>query len=221
MNANSFEAVDRYFTDLLHAPDADLSAALEACSEAGLPEIQVSAAQGKYLNLMIRLSGASRVLELGTLGAYSTIWMARALPEQGELITLESEPLHAKVARGNIARAGLDHVVKLLEGPALDTLEKMNLKKEAPFDFIFLDADKEGYPDYLPLVMQLSRPGTVILADNVVREGAIIDSASPDPRVQGVRKFNDLVAANPRLDATTMQTVGAKGYDGFLLAIVK
>ncbi len=221
MELDAFEAVDRYFVNLLHAPDATLDAAQGACTEAGLPDIQVSTSQGKFLQLLVRLSGAKRILELGTLGAFSTIWMARALLKGGRLVTLEFDSKHVEVARGNLANAGLDAVVDVIEGPALDTLSKLDAKGIEPFDFIFLDADKEGYPDYLPWLLRFSRPGPVIIADNVVRDGAVIDSTSPDPRVQGVREFNDLVANEPRLDATTMQTVGAKGYDGFLIAIVK
>ena len=221
MESDTFEAVDRYFVDLLNAPDAALESALEAGINAGLPDIQVSAAQGKFLNMLIRLSGATRVLELGTLGAYSTIWMARALPENGRLITLEFESLHVEVARRNLTQAGLDRLVEVIEGAALDSLPKLVAQCEPAFDFIFLDADKESYPDYLPWLVKLSRPGTLIIADNVVREGAVIDPTSSDPRVQGVRKFNDMVAANPKLDASALQAVGAKGYDGFLMAIVK
>ena len=221
MKSDTFKEVDQYFTDLLHSPDVALESALEAGIKAGLPDIQVSAAQGKFLNLLIRLSGAKRVLELGTLGAYSTIWMAGALPENGCLITLEFEPTHAEVARRNLTQAGLDRVAEVIEGVALESLSKLVAQGEPPFDFIFLDADKEGYPDYLPWLVKLSQPGTLIIADNVVREGAVIDAANPDPRVQGVRKFNDLVASTPRLDAVTVQTVGSKGYDGFLMAIVR
>ncbi len=221
MISQTFQAVDRYFENLLHEPDSVMDAALQTCLKAGLPDIQVSAAQGKFLNLLIRISGAKRVLELGTLGAYSTIWMARALPDDGKLITLEFDPHHAEVARNNVTLAGLDRIVEIIEGPALQSLSVLAEKNEVPFDFIFLDADKEGYPDYLPGILRLSRPGTVIIADNVVREGAIIDEHNPDSRVQGVRKFNELVSEHPQLDAVSMQTVGSKGYDGFLMAIVK
>lgn len=213
-------AVDRYFTQRLAGSDAALDAALAASAAAGLPEIQVSANQGKLLHLLARIQGARAILELGTLGAYSTIWLARALPEGGRLITLEADPKHAEVARANIARAGLDAVVELRLGPALETLPRIEAEGCGPFDMIFLDADKPGYPDYLPWLMRLSRRGTLIIADNVVRDGAVIDPDSADPKVQGVRRFNDLLAAEPRLCATAIQTVGSKGYDGFAIAIV-
>lgn len=213
-------AVDRYLTERLVGSDAALDAALAASAAAGLPEIQVSANQGKLLQLLARIQGARSILELGTLGGYSTIWLARALPAGGRLITLEADPKHAEVARTNIARAGLDAVVELRLGPALETLPRIEAEGRGPFDLIFLDADKPGYPDYLPWLMRLSRRGTLIIADNVVRDGAVIDPDSADPKVQGVRRFNDLLAAEPRLCATAIQTVGSKGYDGFAIAIV-
>jgi predicted O-methyltransferase YrrM len=220
MNLEHWTAVDRYITDLLVAPDRDLEAALQTSAEAGLPTINVAPNQGKLLQLLATMQGARKILEIGTLGCYSTIWLARALPADGCLITLETEPLHAKIARKNIARAGLEKIVEVRLGPALDSLKQIVLEKSGPFDFIFIDADKENYPDYLIWSLKLSRRGTCIIADNVVRNGAVIDPAHEDPRVQGVRRFNELLAAEPRVSATTVQTVGSKGYDGFTLAIV-
>jgi predicted O-methyltransferase YrrM len=220
MNLEHWTAVDRYITDLLVAPDQDLEAALQTSAEAGLPPINVAPNQGKLLQLLATMHGTRKILEIGTLGGYSTIWLARALPADGCLITLEAEPLHVKIARQNIARAGLEKIVELRQGPALDSLKQLVLEKSGPFDFIFIDADKENYPDYLAWSLKLSRRGTCIIADNVVRNGAVIDPTTEDPRVQGVRRFNELLAAEPRVTATTLQTVGSKGYDGFTLAIV-
>ena len=220
MNLEHWTAVDRYITDLLVAPDRDLEAALQTSAEAGLPPINVAPNQGKLLQLLATMQGARKILEIGTLGGYSTIWLARALPADGRLITLEAEPLHAKIAQKNIARAGLEKIVELRQGPALDSLEQLVLEKSGPFDFIFIDADKENYPDYLAWSLKLSRRGTCIIADNVIRNGAVIDPAHEDPRVQGVRRFNELLATDPLVTATTLQTVGSKGYDGFTLAIV-
>jgi len=210
--------VDRYISDLLVPSDPVLDAALEASAAAGLPTIQVSPTQGKLLHILARSLGARKILEIGTLGGYSTIWMARALPAGGRLITLEYSPKHAEVARANIARAGLASVVEVRVGRALDTLPQ--IAAEGPFDLIFIDADKVGYPDYLPWAMKLSRPGSVIIGDNVVRKGAVIDAGSSDADVQGVRRFYELLAAEPRLSATAIQTVGSKGYDGFAMALV-
>jgi predicted O-methyltransferase YrrM len=220
MNLEHWTAVDRYITDLLVAPDRDLEAALQTSAEAGLPPINVAPNQGKLLQLLATMQGARKILEIGTLGGYSTIWLARALPANGCLITLEAVPLHANVARKNIARAGLENIVEVRWGPALDSLKLLVLEKGDPFDFIFIDADKENYPDYLAWSLKLSRRGTCIIADNVIRNGTVIDPAHEDPRVQGVRRFNELLAAEPRVTATTLQTVGSKGYDGFTLAIV-
>jgi len=210
--------VDRYISDLLVPSDPVLDAALEASAAAGLPTIQVSPTQGKLLHILARSLGARKILEIGTLGGYSTIWMARALPAGGRLITLEYSPKHAEVARANIARAGLASVVEVRVGRALDTLPQ--IAAEGPFDLIFIDADKEGYPDYLPWAMKLSRPGSVIIGDNVVRKGAVIDAVSSDADVQGVRRFYELLAAEPRVSSTAIQTVGSKGYDGFAIALV-
>ena len=220
MNLEHWTAVDHYITDLLVAPDQDLEAALQTSAEAGLPPINVAPNQGKLLQLLATMQGARKILEIGTLGGYSTIWLARALPAGGRLVTLEAESLHAKTARKNIARAGLEKIVEVRLGPALDSLKQLVSEKRGPFDFIFIDADKESYPDYFIWSLKLSRRGTCIIADNVVRNGAVIDPAHEDPRVQGVRRFNELLAAEPRITATTIQTVGGKGYDGFTLAIV-
>jgi predicted O-methyltransferase YrrM len=209
-------AVDRYVTELLVRPDAAVDAALEASAAAGLPPAEVSPPQGKLLELLARAIAARSILELGTLGGYSTIWLARALPPGGRLVTLEVKPRCAEVARANLARAGLAGVVEVRVGPALDTLPQL----DGPFDLIFLDADKAESPDYLEWALRLSRPGTLIVADNVVRGGAVVDAASDDPRVRGIRRFNELVAADPRLEATVIQTVGSKGYDGFAVLLV-
>jgi predicted O-methyltransferase YrrM len=217
---DQWTAVDRYITDLLVPPDPALDAALQASAAAGLPAINVAPNQGKFLMLLAQIQGARNILEVGTLGAYSTIWLARALPADGHLITLEADPKHAEVARANIARAGLAQVVELRLGPALETLPRLAAEGAGPFDLIFIDADKPGYPDYFRWALKLSRRGSVIIADNVVRDGAVIDPASDDPRVQGMRRFNELLAAEPRVSATEIQTVGSKGYDGFALALV-
>jgi predicted O-methyltransferase YrrM len=211
-------AVDDYVNDLLVGSDGALDAALEASTAAGLPAIAVSPPQGKLLHLLARSMGARKILELGTLGGYSTIWMARALPSDGKLITLEYDARHAEVARGNIARAGLASKVEIRIGRAIETLPQ--LTSEAPFDLIFIDADKVSYPDYFRWALKLSRPGTLIIADNIVRKGAVADESSHDPSVQAVRRYNALLAAEPRVSATVIQTVGSKGYDGFALALV-
>jgi predicted O-methyltransferase YrrM len=213
-------AVDRYLDALFAPPDPALDGALKASAAAGLPAIQVSPNQGKLLLILARLQGARSILEIGTLGGYSTIWLARALPEGGRLVTLESEPKHAEVARANLARAGLAGVVELRLGPALETLPRLAAERRAPFDVIFIDADKGGYPDYLAWALRLSRRGTLIIADNVVREGRVVDAGSDDPAVQGVRRFHELLGAEPRVTATVLQTVGGKGYDGIALALV-
>jgi predicted O-methyltransferase YrrM len=214
--AERWAAVDRYLVDLLVTPDPALDDALRACADAGMPAAEVSPLQGKLLHLLARVVGARRILELGTLGGYSTIWLARALPDGGTLVTLEADPGYAAVARANVARAGLSHAVEIRVGPALVTLPEL----ESPFDLIFIDADKPHNPEYLGWALALSRPGTVIVGDNVVRDGEIADAGSGDPRVQGIRRFFELVAAEPRLDATAIQTVGSKGWDGFVLALV-
>lgn len=211
MNDERWADVDRYLTALFARGGPALP------REPQLPAHEVSALQGKLLELLARMQGARRILELGTLGGYSTLWLARALPPDGRLVTLEANTAYAEVARANIARAGLTQVVELHVGPALETLARL----EGAFDFVFLDADKRSNPEYLAWALRLSRPGTVIVADNVVRAGAVIEAGSRDPTVQGVRRFLELVAAEPRVDATVIQTVGAKGYDGFAVALVE
>jgi predicted O-methyltransferase YrrM len=213
-------AVDRYITDGIVPSDPVLDAALAASAAAGLPAIQVSANLGKFLALLATIRGARRILELGTLGGYSTIWLARTLPPGGRLITLEAEPRHAEVARGNLARAGLADVVEVRLGRALDTLPRLAEEGAGPFDFVFIDADKVNIPEYFDWALQLTRPGSVIVVDNVVRRGNVIDESSADPNVQGVRRFNERLAKIGRVSATTLQTVGSKGYDGFTLALV-
>ncbi|MBA3797127.1 MAG: O-methyltransferase [Chloroflexi bacterium] len=220
MSQDRWTAVDSYINELLVRPDEALEAALEGSEAAGLPAIQVAANQGKLLHLLARLQGARSILEVGTLGGYSTIWLARALPPGGRLITLELEPRHAEVARANIARAGLAERVEVRVGPASQSLPRLTQEGVEPFDLVFIDADKEGYPDYLGWALRLTRPGSLIVADNVVRGGALMDPASSDPRVQAVRRFIELVAAEPRLDATVIQTVGIKGHDGLAFALV-
>jgi len=212
--------VDQYINDKLVLTDAALLAALKRSESAGLPAINVSPSQGKLLHLLAKMQGARAILEMGTLGGYSTIWLARALPENGRLITLEADPKHAAVARENIANAGLSGIVEVRLGRAIDSLPKLVAEECGPFDLIFIDADKPGYPEYFAWALKLSRRGTLIIADNVIRKGAVIDAASSDPNVQGMRRFYDGVAAEPRVSATAIQTVGSKGYDGFLLALV-
>jgi len=213
-------SVDRYLNDTLIPPDPALEAALAANAAANLPAIDVSPSQGKLLQLLAETQRAHRILEIGTLGGYSTINLARALPPSGKLITLELDPKHAKVALANIAHAGLAHAVELRLGPALDSLAQLHAEHVEPFDLIFLDANKDGYPLYLTAALKLARPGTLILADNVIRDGEVIDANSPDPNVQGVRRFLELLAADPRISSTAVQTVGSKGYDGFAIARV-
>jgi predicted O-methyltransferase YrrM len=201
-------AVDEYLSGLFVPPDPFLEAARDPGS--------VSPLQGKLLHLLARLAGAQAILELGTLAGYSTIWLARALPPGGRLVTLESDAGQAELARANLERAGLADVVEIRVGPALETLPHL----AGPFDLVFLDADKRSNPGYLPWAMRLSRPGSLIVADNVVRAGAVADAGSTDPSAQGVRRFHELLAAEPRVSATTIQTVGSKGYDGFAVALV-
>jgi predicted O-methyltransferase YrrM len=212
--------VDRYFGNLLIPADDNLDAALRANEQAGLPAIDVTGLQGKFLEFLVRVSGARRILEIGTLGGYSTIWLARALPEGGRVVTLELDPHHAEVARANLNNAGVLDRVDLIVGPALDTLQSLENTASAPFDFIFIDADKESYSQYLQWALKLSHVGTIIVADNVVREGKVVQAGCDDPMVQGVLRFTELLAAEPRLSATVLQTVGTKGYDGFALAVV-
>jgi len=224
MSRQQWTAVDDYITGALVESDEALDAALAASDAAGLPAIAVTPAQGKLLNLLARLANARRILEVGTLGGYSTIWLARALPSDGRLITLEYAQKHAEVARANIAGAGLADLVDVRVGEALDTLPQ--LAKELadehadPFDLVFIDADKPNNADYFAWAVTLTRPGGVIIVDNVVRRGDVIDAHSTDPNVQGARRLTEVMAADPSVSATTIQTVGAKGYDGFAIAIV-
>lgn len=220
MAQDLWSAVDKYITDLFLAPDFALEAALDSSKAAGLPTINVSPAQGKLLHLLARVQGARKILELGTLGGYSTIWLARALPPEGRLISLEIDPKRAEIARANIARAELANVVEIRLGSAVDSLQQLLTEGRGPFDLIFIDADKPGYAEYLKWCLKLSRPGTLILADNVIRKGAVADPASADENVQGIRKFNEALAAEKRVTTTVIQTVGCKGYDGLALILV-
>ena len=220
MNPEQWIEVDRYITDALVPADPVLDEALKASTDAGLPAINVSPAQGKFLHLLARIHGAKTILEIGTLGGYSTIWLARALPAGGNVITLELDPKHAAVARANFVRAGLAGMIELREGKALDTLPQLETEKRGPFDLIFIDADKVSIPEYFTWALKLSRRGGVIIVDNVVRKGAVTDAANTDPSVQGVRRLNQMLAKETRVSATTLQTVGVKGYDGFTLAVV-
>jgi predicted O-methyltransferase YrrM len=213
-------AVDDYFCDLFVPDDEVLDAALAASQEAGLPPINVAPNQGKLLMLLAKLQGARRILEIGTLGGYSTIWLARALPSDGRLVTLEADPRHARVARDNIARAGFTGMVEIRVGRALETLPDLAAEGRGLFDVIFIDADKPNNPDYFKWALRLSRRGSLIIADNVVRAGAVAQAGSRDPDTRGVRDFNELVAAEPRVSATAIQTVGSKGHDGFAIALV-
>ena len=217
MSSRLWHEVDSYITDTLVQPDAALEAALEASDAAGLPQISVSPAHGKLLWMLARLQNARRILEVGTLGGYSTIWLARGLAAGGRLITLEALEKHAAVARSNLERAGVSKVVDVRVGQALTTLPTV---KDGPFDLTFIDADKQSNAEYFTWALKLSRPGSLIVVDNVVREGAVIDARSRDAAVQGVRRLNQLMAAERRVAATALQTVGAKGYDGFAIALV-
>jgi len=218
---DQWSAVDSYIADLFFPPDPALEATLASSAAAGLPAISVSPAQGKLLHLLARIQKARRILELGTLGGYSTIWLARALPPDGQLISLEVNPKHAEVAQTNLARAGLTSVVEIRLGRAVDTLQQLATEGRGPFDLIFIDADKPGYADYLQWSLKLARQGTLIIADNVVRKGAVADPDSKDENVHGIRKFNEALAAEKRVTTTVIQTVGSKGYDGLALILVR
>jgi predicted O-methyltransferase YrrM len=220
MGGELWTAVDDYFDRALVPSDPALDAANEATEAAGLPMIGVAPNQGKMLQLLARMQGARRILEIGTLGGYSTIWLARALPADGRLITLEVDAKHAEVARRNIDRADLGDVVDLRLGPALETLPKLAAEGFGPFDLIFIDADKPSNAEYFVWALELSRPGTLIIVDNVVRSGEVVDPDNDDPRTLGVHRLNDVIAAEPRVSATAVQTVGRKGHDGFVLALV-
>lgn len=220
MSERLWTAVDGYIDDTLVSQDGILQSAAEASNAAGLPKIAVTPAQGKLLHILARLLGARRILEIGTLGGYSSIWLARALPGDGRLVTLEINREYAKVARENIARAGLSSLVELRLGPALEILPQIAAEKGGPFDLIFIDADKENIPAYFRLSQGLSRQGTLIIVDNVVRDGRVLDADSSDPGIQGIRRFNEMLKGDPRACATAIQTVGAKGYDGFAIVLV-
>jgi predicted O-methyltransferase YrrM len=212
--------VDSYFGKQLVPPDPTLDAAIAANRVAKLPAIDVTPLQGQFLELLVRISGARRILEIGTLGGYSTLWLARALLDGGSVVTLELESKHAAIARSNFERAGVLNRVDLRIGRASDLLQALVAGGARPFDLIFIDADKAGYPEYLEWSLRLSRPGTVILADNVVRDGKVIQPDNPDPNIVGVRRFTERIASEPRLSTTVLQTVGGKGYDGFAMAVV-
>ncbi len=215
-----WSAVDAFFAERLAGPDETLDRVLAANAEAGLPPHDVSPLQGRFLEIVVRMLSAKRVLEIGTLGGYSTIWMARALAPDGLVVTLEADPHHAQVAHSNFRRAGVAKSVELRVGPALDTLAQLEADGAAPFDVVFIDADKPSNPHYLASALKLTRPGSLIIGDNVVREGGVLDESSDDPGVQGVRRFTDLLAQEPRLISTALQTVGIKGWDGFTMALV-
>lgn len=220
MSIERWAAVDEYYSKLLMPPDTVLQHALDRSNEAELPAINVAANQGKMLMILAQMQRAERILEIGTLGGYSTIWLARALPSGGKLITLEYEQKHANVAAGNIKHAGLADKVEIRVGSAADTLPSLVEEGVPAFDLIFIDADKPGYPEYFEWAMKLSRTGTVIIADNVVRDGEVINKQSEDERVTGIRAFNQVVTQEKRFNATVIQTVGSKGYDGFMIGIV-
>jgi predicted O-methyltransferase YrrM len=220
MPNETWAAVDSYLTETLIPADPILEAALAANAAASLPSIDVSPTQGKWLHLLAKIKSATRILEIGTLGGYSTIWLARALPSDGKLITLEFEPKHAAVAQQNIARAGLSHLVEIRIGAAADSLAKLHTEDPTPFDLIFIDADKPNNPTYLEWTLKFSRVGTLIVVDNVIRDGKIADPNDPDPSITGTRTMFEMLSTNPRVSATALQTVGSKGYDGFAIALV-
>jgi predicted O-methyltransferase YrrM len=220
MSQEQWAAVDEYIHGLVAPADGALTAAVEASAAAGLPQIQVTASQGKLLNLLARSVGARAILEIGTLGGYSTIWLARALAPGGRLVSLEAEPKHAAVARANLERAGLARAVEIRVGRALDTLPQLAAERRGPFDLTFIDADKPSIPEYFAWALRLSRRGSWIVVDNVIRHGKVIQAESREPDVQGVRRLNELLASEPRVSATVIQTVGAKGYDGMALVLV-
>jgi predicted O-methyltransferase YrrM len=220
MDQELWTAVDTYITGQVVRSDAALDAAIEANAAAGLPTIDVAPNQGKLLHVLALMKGAKRILEVGTLGGYSTIWLARALPEDGRLVTLEVEPKHAEVARGNVDRAGVGEKVEIRVGPAAESLAALVAEGVEAFDFIFIDADKQNNAVYLDWALKLAKVGTFILTDNVVREGKLADAESDDPAVIGTRAMFERMGAEPRLVATAIQTVGVKGYDGFAMAVV-
>jgi predicted O-methyltransferase YrrM len=220
MNQDQWNSVDQYLEQAFGLTDRMLDAAVEASRAAGMPQIQVAANQGRLLQLLALANDSRRILEIGTLAGYSTLWLARALPPGGRLVTLELDPKHAAVAAENLARAGVMDLVDLRVGPAMDSLRGLVEEGAEPFDFVFVDADKAGMPAYFEQSLQLAAPGALLVFDNVVRDGAVVDAASTDPSVLGVRRLNEMLAAEPRVLATTIQTVGVKGWDGFALARV-
>ncbi len=220
MTIEKWTAIDRYFSDVFALSDEALEDTLASSDAAGLPPHHVSPAQGKFLMLMARLTRARRILEIGTLAGYSTIWLARGLSPGGRVITLETEPSYAALARANIARAGLANMVEVRLGRALTSLQQLADEGGAPFDLIFIDADKVNNSEYLRWSLKLARDGCLIIADNVVRDGAVVEADTEDANVRGVRQFNEMIAATPCLSATALQTVGSKGHDGFVLALV-
>jgi caffeoyl-CoA O-methyltransferase len=221
MDANIFGAVDEYISNLFEKEDSSLKATEQSIIDSKIPAISISPNQGKFLQILARLNNAKKILEIGTLAGYSTIWLARALPKNGKLITLEYEPLHARVAQKNIEHAGLESIVEIREGKAIDLLPKLVEEGAGPFDMIFIDADKTPYKEYFDWSLKLSRSGTLIVADNVIREGKVLDAKSTDEMVTGVKRFNTALAANPAVTATIIQTVGSKEHDGMALALVK
>ena len=220
MTEELWTTVDRYLADTIVKPDAALAAALERSDAAGLPSINVSASQGKFLQMLARLVNARLILEVGTLGGYSTIWLARALKPGGRVITLEADARHAELARANVAHAGLAGIVDVRLGPALESLPKIAAENIAPFDLVFIDADKPNTPQYFTWALKLSRPGSVIVVDNVIRKGEVANPSATDPNVQGMQRFFAMAADEPRVDATAIQTVSSKGYDGFSIVLV-
>jgi predicted O-methyltransferase YrrM len=220
MSQKQWTAVDNYLSQMLVGADSALDATLAASAEAGLPEIAVAPNQGKLLMLLARSINARNILELGTLGGYSTIWLARALAKGGRVVTVEADMHNADVARANFERAGLASVIDLRFGKAIDLLPGLAAEKPGPFDFIFIDADKQRIPDYFTWAVKLSRPGSIIVVDNVIRDGEVINGRSSDKAVKGVRRFNEMLKGDKRVSATAIQTVGVKGYDGFAMILV-
>lgn len=220
MNQQLFEKVDRYISDLVAPEDKILQETIQSLDDASMPQISVTPVQGKFLQIMLLTCKAKRILELGTLGAYSTIWMTRAIPADGKVITVEFDPHHAHIASQNIAKAGLSDQIDLRIGKAMDVLNELIATGEESFDFIFIDADKPPYAEYFELALQLSHPGTIIICDNIIREGKVLDKNSDDEKVKGVQRFNEILANHPKVTATIIQTVGAKEYDGMAIAIV-
>jgi len=220
MSKKPFAAVDKYIAKLLGPEDKALRSAVKSMKKADIPPMNISANQGKFLQVLAKTAGAKKILEIGTCGGYSTIWLARALPIDGHLITLEVDQAYADVARENIIKAGLDTVVDIKVGKALDTLQTLDAGDAGPFDMIFIDADKPPYTEYFDWAVKLSRPGTIIVADNVVREGKILDEKHPDEKVQGVQRLNKALATDERVTATIIQNVGVKYHDGMVIAVV-